>query len=293
MEELQPDLPSIQVSVLVVTYNCVEPLRRCLRALDQSQGRETFEVLVVDNGSHDGSGAIDSEFPSVTVLRLPRHFGYTKACNIGIRTAKGEHLFLLSAEVEVEPKTVTALANRLERETGALAVGPLLLNERGEVVSESRRLPVPSVLSRSWRDGLPAERVSPEGTEPIAVELHDGRALLLRRQTIRGINHLDERFGEFWSDVDLAYQIRRAAKKILLLPDIRAIVREPLPSRGGLAFEADRAAGAAAYAGKYFGFFAGLSLRLKIALSALVSAQLGLFMRALEGRKIDGNDPDL
>ena len=293
MEELQPDVPSIQVSVLIVTYNCVEPLRRCLRALEQSQGRETFEVLVVDNGSQDGSSGIDADFPSVTVLRLPRHFGFTKACNIGIRTAKGEHLFLLSPEVEVEPKTVTALAQRLEREGGALAVGPLLVNERGDTVSESRRLPTPDVLSRSWRDGLPAERVSAVGTEPIAVELHDGRALLLRRQTIKGINYLDGRFGEFWSDVDLAYQIRRAAKKILLLPDVRAIVREPLPPRKDLAFEADRAAGAAAYAGKYFGFVAGLSLRLKIAVRALMSAQVGLFLRALEGRKIDGNDPDL
>lgn len=293
MEELQPDVPSTQVSVLIVTYNCVEPLRRCLRALEQSQGRQTFEVLVVDNGSQDGSSGIDADFPSVTVLRLPRHFGFTKACNIGIRTAKGEHLFLLSPEVEVELKTVTALAERLERESGALAAGPLLVDERGDTVSESLRLPTPDMLSRSWRDGLPAERVSAVGTEPIAVELHDGRALLLRRQTIKGINYLDERFGEFWSDVDLAYQIRRAAKKILLLPDVRAIVREPLPPRKGLAFEADRAAGAAAYAGKYFGFVAGLSLRLKIALRALMSGELGLFLRALEGRKIDGNDPDL
>jgi N-acetylglucosaminyl-diphospho-decaprenol L-rhamnosyltransferase len=293
MEELQPDVPSLQVSVLIVSHNCVDMLRTCLQAIERAQGRETIEILVVDNGSRDGSATVDSEFPGVTVLRLPRHFGQTKARNIGIRTAKGSCLLLLSPDVEVGPDTIAALAARLEQETGALAIAPMLVDEAGGPVTESRRLPTAEVLSRCWRIGIPGDRVMVAPGETLPVELHDGRALMLRRQVIQGINYLDERFGEFWSDVDLAYQIRRAGRKILIAGDIRATVREPLASEDGLPYEADRAAGAAAYAGKHFGFFAGLGLRLKIALGALVSGRLGLFLRAIEGRKIDGNDPNL
>jgi GT2 family glycosyltransferase len=293
MEDLQAEAPSIRVSVVVVVYNSLEPLRRCLHALEQSRGRETFEILVVDNGSRDGSASIDSDFHAVTVLRLPRHFGLTKARNIGIRTAKGEHLLLLSPEVEVNPDTVAALAAALEQETSALAVGPLLVDETGAVASRVLRLPEAAVVSRYWRNGLPSDLAAPDGETPIPVELHDGRALMLRKHTIRGINYFDERFGESWGDVDLAWQIRRAGKKILLLPSVRATLLNSAPRYDSLPFEADRAAGAVAYAGKNFGFAAGLGLRLKIALGALASGQLGLFLRVLEGRKIDGNDPEL
>src|ERR1017187_6304910 len=74
----------IRTSVLVVSYNMAEALRRCLTALDQSNGRETFEILVVDNGSEDDSLAVIDSFPSVTTLRLPRNFGFVKALNIGM-----------------------------------------------------------------------------------------------------------------------------------------------------------------------------------------------------------------
>jgi GT2 family glycosyltransferase len=293
MEDSQPEAPSIQVSVLIVSHNSVDSLHRALAALEQSKGRETMEILVVDNGSRDGSATIDNDFPGVTVLRLPRHFGMTKARNIGIRTAKGDYLLLLSPDVEVAPDTVSALITAIEHEPSALAVGPLVVDESGAPISEGRQLPDASTLARFWRTGIPGRPVEKANVEPFAVELHDGRALLLRKQTIRGINYFDERFGEAWGDTDLAYQIRRAGRKILLLPDARATVREALPRRDDLPFEADRASGAAAYAGKYFGFLSGLGLRLKIALGALFSGQIGLFLRAMEGRKIDGNDPEL
>ena len=290
MEELRAEAPSIEVSVLIVSYNSIAPLRRCLTALEQSTQRETFEVLVVDNGSSDGCETIDSEFTGVTMLRLPRHFGLTKARNIGIRTAKGEHLLLMTPEVEVHPGTVAALAARLPQESSALAVAPLMVDGGSKVVSELRHLPTPEVVSKCWRSGVPAEEVAGDVQEAVPVELHDGSALLIRKRAIQGINYLDERFGESWGDCDLAFQIRKAGRKILLLGDVRATVREKAVPFGGVLFEADRAVGAVGYAGKNFGFMAGLGLRLKIALGALLSGELGLMSRVVEGRKIDGTD---
>ena len=79
-----------RVSVLVVSYNHAAALRRCLEALERSEERERIEILVVDNGSSDESVQVIAAFPSVTPLHLPRNFGFTKALNIGMRTAKAE-----------------------------------------------------------------------------------------------------------------------------------------------------------------------------------------------------------
>src|SRR3984893_15550073 len=114
-----------RVTALIVSYNNAPALRRCLAALEQSQNRETLEIIVIDKGSRDGSELIDSEFPHITVLRLPRNFANAKALNIGMRTAAAEMVFFLVPEVEVKPDTVALLAKQLDDDPdtcGACAV---------------------------------------------------------------------------------------------------------------------------------------------------------------------------
>src|SRR5579862_9945122 len=106
-QEEQPPPP--KVTALIFSYDSAPALRRCLTALEGSRDRASIEILVVDCGSHDESPQLDSEFPEITILRLPRYFGRTRSLNIGTRTAAGEHLFLLSPEVEVLPTTLPAL----------------------------------------------------------------------------------------------------------------------------------------------------------------------------------------
>jgi GT2 family glycosyltransferase len=102
LEEIEVP-PAIRVTALIFSYDSAPALRRCLAALEGSNDRASIEILVVDCGSHDESAQLDSEFASITMLRLPRYFGRTKALNIGTRTAAGEYLFFMTPEVEVLP----------------------------------------------------------------------------------------------------------------------------------------------------------------------------------------------
>src|SRR5258706_4105491 len=118
--------PKYRVTALVVSLNNVEALRRCLAALGQSTNRESLEIIVVDKGWRDECPAVDSEFPNITMLRMPRNFGTTKALNIGMRTAVADLMFFLVPEVEVHPDTIANLVAKLDSDPDAVAVCPVL-----------------------------------------------------------------------------------------------------------------------------------------------------------------------
>jgi GT2 family glycosyltransferase len=296
-----------QVSVLIVSYNCAGPLRKCLAALEASAERDKMEVLVVDNGSVDGTPDAVAEFPQTVLLKLPRNFGFTRALNIGMRTAKGEFYFYLSPQVDVLPETVSALAARLSAEPDASAVCPLLLTSEGEPSPELFRLPNPDTLSAIARAGSFLPSAPPDlAQEKLAVELPSLAALMVRSYFLRGLRYIDERYAQSWADAELALQIRRAAKKILLFPCIRVMRRagDPLASSMPPAVRAlltsDWAVGASVFAGKHFGFAARFKVRaasifcgLGAALLALlrfrdVHYHLSRFVNVLTGSRVDG-----
>ena len=290
-----------KVTALVLSYNSAPALRRCLAALEASKGREQLEIIVVDNGSADESPRLDVDFPGVTIMRLPKYFGATRALNIGMRTSNGDFLFVIGPEVVVEPDTVMALLARIEADDSIAAVCPLLIDESGNPVSSSRRLPSMSDMSAVWRDpdALPVISVG-QTAEAVTVEYPDPRAVMYRKFFVRALNWLDERYGEFGADLELAFQIRRSQKKTVLFPGIHARVLDNGIARFNqaavAAFSADRAHGAAVFAGKHGGFFQGLTVRLSAifhVLGQLLSFrqpgfQLKRLSALLGGAKIDG-----
>ena len=82
------------MSAVLVSFNQAPALRRAIEALERSQDRERLEILVVDCGSQDESPRLDADYPAVQILRLPQHFGATRAMNIAMRTAKAELVLL-------------------------------------------------------------------------------------------------------------------------------------------------------------------------------------------------------
>ncbi len=263
---------------MVVSHNRAEELRRCLECLEKSEQRERLEVIVVDNGSRDGSAALDANFPNVRFIRLPKNFGLTKAWNIGWRAAGAEYVLFLHDDVEVEPAAVRLLADTLDANPDAAAACPLLLDDEGHAAPQIGELPP---------DGeyRPAE---PSGADPAPVRYPRGAALMIRVFVIKAVRQIDEHYGQFGADADLAAQIWRASKKILLVPAARA--RHAAGRREDSAAErADFQIGRAVFLSKYSGFTAGLKVRIAAAFGALFSFRLGELSNLLAGQKIDGS----
>jgi GT2 family glycosyltransferase len=271
------------VSAILVAFNQAPALRRAIEALERSQDRERLEILVVDCGSQDESPQLDADYPAVQILRLPQNFGATRAMNIALRTAKAELVLFLSPQVGVQPDTLARLTSQLEEDAGLAAVCPLLCDPSGQPVSRAYRIPSRDALAAGDLDPVNIDMEQASTT----VEYASRDALLARKQFIRGMNYFDERFGEYWADLDLAMQIRRAGKKIRLYPSIRATLHpDPDPLQGNTVAQADRILGAAAFVGKYEGFFAGFRFRLAAILKALGRFDLRSVGLLASGEKI-------
>jgi GT2 family glycosyltransferase len=222
-----------------------------------------------------------ASFPEVQSLRLPKDFGRTKATNIGMRTAKGDFLVFLPAHVEVQPDTVTRLADRL---AASDAVGGVL-----PYVSQWFRLPGPEALAIACKTGeLPDPQQTQDNADEVAVDYAPGAPLMVRRMFVRGMNYFDERFGYHWSDLELCWQLRNAGKAILILPRVQVNYLQPPPVANDPIHRADCVIGASGYLGKHFGSGIGVKFRLMATLRALGTADRRLLFPLLSGQKVDG-----
>jgi GT2 family glycosyltransferase len=264
-----------RVSVVVVSRNRAALLRRCLESIEASSDRSTLQVIVVDNGSSDGSAQIGDDFPNDQMIRLPKNFGLTKGLNLGWRAADAEYVLFLHDDTEIEPSTIATLAATLDSNPDAAAVCPLLVDSEGRPAPQLGTLPP----SGEWRPAIVT-------SDPVAVEFPRGAALMVRVFFIKAIRQIDARYGQFGSDADLAAEIRRASRKILLVSAAR--VRHEGRGAYSTMERADFLLARAVFLGKYQGFGAGLQARLASVFGPLFGFRLGELKYTISGQKIDG-----
>jgi GT2 family glycosyltransferase len=279
-EQQAPKPP--KVSVVVVSCNRAALLRRCLESLEASEARDEMDILVVDNGSTDGSAQMETDFPNARFIRIPRNFGLTKAMNLGLRAATGDYVFFLHEDTEVSPSVVRELAARLDSDTDVTAVCPMLVSKHGNPAPQVGHLPPDG----TWRPVFDSSQAGmPEHPAPIPVDYARGAAFMIRRFFLTAMREVDERYGQYGSDADLCFQIRRAGKKILILPQLRTV------HQGGedsALKQADMRSGIARWLGKYYGVSAGVKSRIGAAFGALGGFRLSELKYIVSGQKIDG-----
>lgn len=272
----EQEKPAPRVTVVVISHNRRALLRACLESLEKSEGRERLQIVVVENGSRDGAAQLDADFPDLQWIRLPKNFGLTKAMNLGWRAADAEYVLFLHDDTEVPPGAVTQLADALDAHAEAAAVCPLLVDREARPAPQFGALPP----DNKWRPADPA------GDAPVPVDYPRGAALMARVFYIKANRQIDEKFGQFGGDADLAAQFRRASKKILLIPSVRVFhLGEGNYSK---LERADMLMAHATFLSKYRGFMPGLAARAASVFGPLLSFRLGEFRYTIAGQKIDG-----
>jgi GT2 family glycosyltransferase len=208
-----------RASVIIVNWNGLAYLKRCCAAL-VAQHFSSYEILMVDNGSTDGSIEwLSQVYPTVRIITNSTNLGFAEANNIGMRASSGEYVVLLNNDAFPEPQWLEALVAVAEREP-----------QVGMVASQVRLLAAPEImdsagievdtLGLAWnrRYGLPARD---EPTEPLEVFGPSGSAALYRRGMLAEIGMFDPRYFAYYEDVDLAWRARRAGWRCLYAPEAR------------------------------------------------------------------------
>jgi GT2 family glycosyltransferase len=122
-----------RLSIIVVTWNTRELVLDCLASVNAALAspphgaRLAAEILVVDNGSADGTQeAIRERCPGVRVIALPANLGFAAGCNAGLRAIRGRHVLLLNSDARVMPETLERCVGFLDRHPDVAIVGPQL-----------------------------------------------------------------------------------------------------------------------------------------------------------------------
>lgn len=127
-----------KVSVVIPCYNSIKFMGPCLKSLAKQTFRD-FDVIVVNNGSTDGSADyIRREHPGVKLIDLPENTGFSGAVNTGIKASRSEYVFLLNDDTACDERAIEVLVNTMERRKKAFSVQAKMLQMKNpELIDDS------------------------------------------------------------------------------------------------------------------------------------------------------------
>jgi N-acetylglucosaminyl-diphospho-decaprenol L-rhamnosyltransferase len=227
----------IDVTVVVVSWNVRDLLRRCLASLASGRPGPCVEVIVVDNGSGDGSpDMIRAEFPQAQLIANDRNRGFTAANNQGLAAGRGRYLLLLNPDTEVVGDALATMIDSMDEHPQAGALGPQLRYPDGRLQSSRRRFPTlatalveSTVVGEWWPNNRLARRYTMADTPDDAIQPVDwvvGACLLVRRQAYDQVGGLDEGFFMYSEELDWCRRIKAAGWQVIYLPTAVVIHHE-------------------------------------------------------------------
>jgi len=208
--------PALKASVIVLNWNGRHYLERCLSALS-AQTYPGFEIILVDNGSSDGSVAyVQQHFPHVRTVQNGSNIGFAAGNNAGIRASEGEYVVTLNNDTQVDPRWLEELVHAVESDpsVGLCASKMLRWTQPGMIDSAGVQV---DALGFAW-DRRGGQQDDSSETEPFEVFGVCAGAALYRRAMLDQIGLFDPDFFIYLGDVDLAWRAQWSGWKCLYVP---------------------------------------------------------------------------
>jgi len=214
-----------KVSIIILTWNGVRHISDCLESVQKST-YPNYEIIVVDNGSKDGTlELIRNNFPNVKLISNSKNLGFAGGNNIGIKQATGDIIFLLNDDTKIHPNVIGVLVKELTGSSKIGIVGPKIYFMSD--AAGSKKEP-----NKIWFAGGMIDWVRGEGyhlgrnltdNELVndikkEVDFITGCALMIKREVIEKIGVLDERFFAFYEDADWCQKAKKAGYQVIYIP---------------------------------------------------------------------------
>jgi GT2 family glycosyltransferase len=224
----------LDLSIIVVTYNSGSCISKCLASIWTYANGISYEVIVVDNNSIDGTPQLVSEFSEVKLIRNDVNEGFAAANNRALKTAVGKNVLILNPDMVLSEKTKLVQAmNYLQISPKVGLVSLKLLYENGKVQESARKFPSAfTFLIRGLKLGKFFYRFSfyrskffDAGAEqgPVEVDWVIGAFMLTSKEKMEKVGGFDNKYFMYYEDADLCLRYRKRGYKIVYLPYLSAI----------------------------------------------------------------------
>ena len=223
------------LSIGIVTYKVRDLLKDCLDSIYQHPPAASFEIIVVDNHSEDGTVEMLREtYPQVRVVENAGNEGYTRPMNQALKLGSGKYLVQLNPDTLVNPGAFDCLVEFLDTHPEAGIATPKVLNRDGSLQKQCRRSAARPWDAITYFSGLskryPRSKVFArylmtylDENEVNEVEAVSGSCMFIRRAVVAQIGYLDEMYFAYQEDTDFCFRARQAGWKIYYVPQAEII----------------------------------------------------------------------
>ena len=204
---------------MIPNYNGMAYLESCLRALLADDAKA--EILVVDNGSTDGSRELAEEkFPQVRVIALQQNYGFCRACNEGIRAASAPYVILLNNDTEVLPGFTKALAAALHADKRIFSAGAKMIQlYHRDKIDDAGDF----YCALGWAFARGKDKPAEYYEQQDEIFAACGGAAIYRKAVLEKIGYLDEAHFAYLEDMDLGYRAKIAGYRNVFVPAAKVL----------------------------------------------------------------------
>lgn len=220
-----------KLSIVIVSKDTKDLLFGLLRSIfsDEDLSGSGTEVIVVDNGSKDGTGDLVREFfPDVVILENGENLGFAKAANRGFFASSGEYVLFLNSDTIVPKGEIKKMVQFMDQNPDISLLGPQLVYE--DMRPQRSFSYIPGILFEIFpksllRIFLRSKFRDEKGRslQPMDVESLIGAALLVRRRVFEELEGFDEEFFFFLEETDLCLRARKIGYRVLFFPDSKIV----------------------------------------------------------------------
>lgn len=226
---------SPELSIVIVNYNVKYFLEQCIQSILDSKTKRSYEIIVVDNQSSDGSvERIRHLFPEIKLIENEENVGFSKANNIGFKQASGEYILILNPDTVLQENTIEKSLEFYEKTDHIGALGVRMIDGSGQFLRESKRgFPSPwtsfckisgiyrffpnSRFFNSYYQG----HINEMQTAP--VDILTGAFMLVRKDILDQAGGFDEDYFMYGEDIDLSYTIAELGYQNYYYPETTII----------------------------------------------------------------------